>query len=442
VQLSRSQIKYDTRRVTQIASRLQAHMELYGYEIVETPIIDAAELFLTQAGDQIITRLFTFERHGQQLALRPEFTAPAVYRYVTAGNGSVARWQFSGVIFEDDPHDLTRHYQRYSVGAELIGMGGAAAEAEIIAMAAQGIAQQNVTDWRIVIGHIGLLRALLGRFRLDRRTERFLLNHRALLKEGKERLLQKIDGALLGSRQTADSLRYLGVLQNGQTFGGRTESDILRRLEEKRSRAAQHEQVLAALDFLERWSQIGGSPQEALQAVRQFTASDSGPASSIVTEWEQLLRLLDIYGIPPERILLRPDLMRNWEYYTGMVFELVTESGIDLGGGGRYDDLTGLIGEGHDIPAVGFVYYIDPLIDVAPPQPVDAVHFIRLSAELAEDAARWTHLLRERGIPTVLMPTKQDSGLHIDVQGNAHRGEKTYSSNQIDLLISDWESSR
>ncbi len=47
----------------------------YGYEKIETPIIQPADLFLTKAGDQIIHRLFTFERHGA-----PACAAPGIHR--------------------------------------------------------------------------------------------------------------------------------------------------------------------------------------------------------------------------------------------------------------------------------------------------------------------------------------------------------------------------
>ncbi len=85
-----------------LVGHLQLFMSSFGYEILETPILDSADLFLTRAGDQIISRLFTFERFGQQLALRPEFTAAAAHAYITSRRTTIARWQFAGAIFEDD----------------------------------------------------------------------------------------------------------------------------------------------------------------------------------------------------------------------------------------------------------------------------------------------------------------------------------------------------
>ena len=119
-------------------------MARYGYEKIETPIIQPAELFLTKAGDQIIHRLFTFERLGQAAGAPPGIHgAGRAILYVTQfpdDQQPVVRWQFGGAIFEDASSDN----QRFSIGAELIGLGGAAADAEIIALAANGAVERGL----------------------------------------------------------------------------------------------------------------------------------------------------------------------------------------------------------------------------------------------------------------------------------------------------------
>jgi histidyl-tRNA synthetase len=445
--LSRSQIKHDSQRIAQVSAVLQTHMLRYGYDPVETPIIDSADLFLTKAGDQIISRLFTFERHGQPLALRPEFTAPAAYRYITMHSTEtpIARWQFSGPIFEDDPTDLTRHYQRYSVGAELIGMAGPAAEAEIISMATQGIRLQNISNWQLVIGHVGLMRRLLAVFDLDERVERFLLNNRAALRhpQGKENVLKRLEKYLVGNLTTADSEIRLDFTDNDQTLGGRSQQDILRRLNEKRKRAMGGEQIVAALDFLEHWGAINGPPEAAFGIIEQFIAADNNDANSILATWQQVMTLLEVYDISSERIIVQPDLARNWDYYTGIVFELRTEDGLDMGGGGRYDDLTRLIGGQNEIPAVGFAYYIDQLLEAGPPVSAAPQRVVSIVTSNAQHGAQWAHALRSRQLTAVIMPeeTVTDSGLvmRIDDDGCVRVSQKTYTLAQIDRLIVDPE---
>src|SRR5690606_10670442 len=101
------------------------------------------------------------ERHGQELALRPEFTATAAYDYVRQqhdGARTVARWQYSGPILLEENDRAGLDYPRYSVGAELIGLPGPLAEAEIMAMAVDGARAAGLTDVRLQIGHVGLMR--------------------------------------------------------------------------------------------------------------------------------------------------------------------------------------------------------------------------------------------------------------------------------------------
>ena len=65
-------------------------------------------------------------------------------------------------------------------------------------------------------------------------------------------------------------------------------------------------------------------------------------------------------------IVFNPFLARGLDYYTSTIFELkLNESpgGLSVGGGGRYDNLIGTFA-GRDIPAVGFSFGIDRIIDL------------------------------------------------------------------------------
>lgn len=60
-----------------------------------------------------------------------------------------------------------------------------------------------------------------------------------------------------------------------------------------------------------------------------------------------------------------PYLARGLDYYTSTIFELkLNKLGeLSIGGGGRYDNLIGVFA-GRDIPAVGFSFGIDRIIDL------------------------------------------------------------------------------
>jgi ATP phosphoribosyltransferase regulatory subunit HisZ len=437
--------------INSLASRLEQYMGRYGYEKIETPIIQPAELFLTKAGDQIINRLFTFERLGNRLALRPEFTALAAHTYITQyphDHHPVIRWQFGGSIFEDASND----YQRFSIGGELIGMHGAGAEAEIVALAALGAVDQGLAGWNLVIGHVQLMRLMLERYGLDSRTQRFLLNHLQDLKQpGKAYVLDMLDQLLLGktaqndaeittdtgaeisTQQMLDAL--LDATQRGVTMGGRTRHDIVRRLLEKRQRAAERPQVVAAVDFLERWGAICAAPAEAFALIESMIAPEDAEAQQMLGQWREVITLLESYGISAQSIQIQPGLARNWDYYTGLVFELWSENGYHFGGGGRYDELTRLIGGRHAVPAVGFAYYVDELRAALPEKtpPAQRVITISTNTKTYPSAIRWAQALRARGHAVVLLENAGTAHFLAGADGTLQRGKMTFTD--LELLL-------
>lgn len=64
--------------------------------------------------------------------------------------------------------------------------------------------------------------------------------------------------------------------------------------------------------------------------------------------------------------IFNPYLARGLNYYTSTIFELKldnTPGGLSMGGGGRYDNLIGVFA-GREIPAVGFSFGIDRILDI------------------------------------------------------------------------------
>jgi ATP phosphoribosyltransferase regulatory subunit HisZ len=395
-------------RVRALEQQLLAHMQLYGYTLVDIPIVQPADVFLTRAGDLMIERLFTFEHHDQMLALRPEFTAAAARHYLQQADGEIVRWQFCGATFVDD---TTQDRQQHSLGAELIGQAGSAAEAEIVTMAVEGAQVIGVTGWRLVMGNVALQWHLLARFGLDRRIIRWLLSHRdELAQHGKESILKAFEETFaLSSDATPDSdetpastQRMLDVLldstQYGTTMGGRTREEIALRMLRKHQRAVARPQIESALDFLADWMQIEGPFEQVFSKIEAWIDTADLNGHMLLNQWRETVQRLIAADIDPARITLKPNLARNWEYYTGLVFVLENKQGQPVAGGGRYDELTRLLGGAQSTPAVGFAYYADTLLaDI--PQNGNQKPAITISGPQAIAIAR---LLRQNGIAAVI----------------------------------------
>ena len=81
---------------------------------------------------------------------------------------------------------------------------------------------------------------------------------------------------------------------------------------------------------------------------------------------EEILGLLDSFGINKKVIKFNPLLARGLDYYTGMIFEILVKGSTgSLAGGGRYDDMIGMFA-GEDLPAVGGSFGLDRLMEAIP----------------------------------------------------------------------------
>lgn len=412
-----------------IGQRLQDHMAQSGYRAADAPIIQDAGLFLTRAGDQLINHLFTFEHRGHVLALRPEFTTPALQRYLSEYGAlpapPIVRWQFQGAVFED--FELTQRQQHLNIGAELIGMSSLFADAESIALAFTGLAACGIRNAMVRIGHVQLVRMALTCLNIDARTQSLLLQHVADLCDparGRAYVLEKLEqrtppgdqsdapgdmldtNAIPAANSFDSSVRLLETMltssQRQDTMGGRTHHEIVQRLMTKRQRKADHAQIARALDLLEQWMSLDRSIQKAFAVLAQSLPDSAleGP----LHELHQLVLLLGRLGVPEAQIRIQPALPRNWEYYTGAVFQIEgapasPEGQVTLlASGGRYDDLARLLGAPQPVPAVGFVYYVNEF-PIA--EPLDDEGVITLHAQAnapPQDIVQWSHWLRARGL--------------------------------------------
>jgi ATP phosphoribosyltransferase regulatory subunit HisZ len=408
-------------RIRALADLLRAHLELYGYSLIDTPIVQPADLFLTRAGDQIVDRLFTFDMRGRTYALRPEFTSSTLVEYLRqVPTGGIARWQLRGYTFEHGDGD-SRDLEQFSVGAELIGLHGAAADAEIIAAGALGVAQCGVSRYRVLIGSVALLRACVQTFGLDGRAQRFLLQHIGDLVEtdGHDRLMQRVRRTFLSGIEpdaarpdedmaaiNAALSELLETIQGNTALGGRRREDIARRFLEKRQRTQQSGALESAVAFLAQLAALHGTASSALGPL-QALAAERGPQPA--AEAAYLLRvtqLLEAQGVAGQQIVIQPALSRHWEYYSGVVFDIDDGTQRRLCGGGRYNELASLFGAPTPVPAVGLVFHAEAiqLAGSLPPATPAQPRVIGHSPDNEANAVRWAALLRAHGIACMLLP--------------------------------------
>jgi histidyl-tRNA synthetase len=129
--------------------------------------------------------------------------------------------------------------------------------------------------------------------------------------------------------------------------------------EELRTRNLAEEQI----SVIERYLSISGSNKEKLSQVKSLLGENETGKKGI----EELEFVCDFFNqqSAATNLLFDFTLARGLNYYTGIIYEIKAK-GVQIGsigGGGRYDDLTGLFGVPH-LPGVGISFGVDRIYDV------------------------------------------------------------------------------
>ncbi len=165
-----------------------------------------------------------------------------------------------------------------------------------------------------------------------------------------------------------------------------------------------------AIATIEKYLNIGGSNEEKITAIETlFAVSETGKAGI-----EELKYVMANAG----NINLSIDLTlaRGLNYYTGIIFEAKAPAEVkmgSIGGGGRYDDLTGLFGV-PNIPGVGISFGIDRIFDVMEemnlfPENITTTTkaiFFNLGEAEASIALQQMNILRDNNIACEIYPEK------------------------------------
>lgn len=281
----------------------------YGFQKIETPIMEDAELFIRGTGSStdIVGKQMFFVKTagGANLALRPEGTPGVVRAYMENGMASLPqpiKLFYYGPMFRYEQPQAGRWRQFYQFGLEIFGDSGAVLDAQIIQFCFHLFHSVGLKKINIQINSLGCpqcrptyRKALLDYYRY--RKDKVCPDCRRRIKENPLRLLDC--------------------------------------KEEKCQLIKAHAPVM--VDYL---------------------------CDECRKHFKEVLEFLDELEIP---YFLNSVLVRGLDYYTKTIFEIFWEeegtSQLALGGGGRYDNLVKGLG-GKPTPAVGVSLGMDRIVDL------------------------------------------------------------------------------
>ncbi|MDQ0938175.1 histidine--tRNA ligase [Streptomyces turgidiscabies] len=292
----------DSAKYLAVREAIAAPLRNSGYGYIETPGFENVELFARGVGEStdIVTKeMYTLQtKGGDMLALRPEGTASVLRAALEANLHKLGnlpvKLWYSGSYYRYERPQKGRYRHFSQVGAEAIGAEDPALDAELIILADQAYRALGLRDFRILLNSLG-----------DKECRPV---YRAALQD-----------FLRGLDLDEETLR-------------RADINPLRVLDDKR-------------DDVQK--QLVGAP-----LLRDYLCD------ACKTYHEEVRELITAAGVVFED---DPKLVRGLDYYTRTTFEFVHDglgSQSAVGGGGRYDGLSEMIG-GPALPSVGWALGVD-----------------------------------------------------------------------------------
>lgn len=307
-----------------IERRLQQVFHRWGYHRIITSTLERIDTLTAGGAVQPATVIQLQESDEVGLGLRPEFTASIARATVTRMSESQnwpQRLYYNGNIFRKE-HTTAYGAQLefYQAGVELLGAEGLRADSEILLLLLECLQNLGLTDCHLIIGEAGLTRSLLSSF-----PEQY-------------------------QEQIRNAIAHLDRIS----------------LEQIPLSKAEQELALFLFD-------LRGKPEDVLAKVSQLKLDEQ--QQKVVNHLKSLTDLLRQYWSVHPDTTLRQDLdsglildlslIQTFDYYTGIVFTVVSNSDSGsrvLGKGGRYDQLLSLYHpQGKTEAGIGFAVNIEDL---------------------------------------------------------------------------------
>ncbi len=273
--------------------------EKYGFLPLDTPIIEDANVLLAKAGGETEKQIYRLKKGDNDLALRFDLTVPLA-KYVTEYYDKLSfpfkRYQI-GKVYRGEKAQRGRYREFYQCDVDIIGDGKLSIlnDAELPAIIYNTFKNLGFDEFTICINNRKILNGLFASLDLEDTSTEIL------------RIIDKIE------KIGPDSVK----------------KELLKNINEN--------QVNTIMQFIS----IDGTNSTKLQSLEDMKIENDVFQEGI-SELREVLKFVQIFGVPEKNIKLDLTIARGLDYYTGTVYETFLDKYKDLGSvcsGGRYDNL-------------------------------------------------------------------------------------------------------
>jgi histidyl-tRNA synthetase len=293
----------EKRKRDYVAKKVTVVFEKFGFEPLDTPTLESADLLLGKYGAEADKLVYTFEDRGERrIGLRYDQTVPTarvLAQYQNELPKYFRRYQIQNVFRADKPQK-GRYREFTQCDIDIFGSTSPLADAEIIACTYAAFKNVGFSEVQLLIN--------------DRQTLFANLEPLATPEVSVLSIIQSID-----------------------------------KLDKVEAKTVVAELVAKGLP--------NQAAEQALSNLKNAYMSEN---------LQQIVDNVVSLGVPRSNLIFSPNLARGLDYYTGMIFEVkLPEYPVgSCGGGGRYDQLINQLG-GVDVPAVGIAFGFDRMVEAA-----------------------------------------------------------------------------
>jgi histidyl-tRNA synthetase len=300
----------DVRRRKAAFDTVGAVFERYGFDPLETPAFERLEVFAGKLGAEASSLIFKILKRGvheasgeADLALRYDHTVPLARVVATYGSRLPSPYKryVIGPVWRADRAAKGRFREFAQCDIDTVGSASPLADAEIVCAVHDGLEALGVHDFQFLVNSRQALYGLLEAYHID----------------------SELGDKMLGSLDKLDKV---------------VPDVVCAELVERGLTTATAESLVA---------DVTASDTDRVR--KQLDTTERGRLG--LAEVDRLLELTA--GLPADRVVFTPRMVRGLDYYTGPIFE-VTATGYpgSIASGGRYDGLVAKLG-GPDLPACG-----------------------------------------------------------------------------------------
>jgi len=300
----------DVRRRKAVFDTIARVFEHYGFDPLETPAFERLEVFAGKLGEEASALIFKILKRGiheasgeADLALRYDHTVPLARVVGTYGSQLPSPYKryAIGPVWRADRAAKGRFREFAQCDIDIVGSASPLADAEIVWAVHDGLEALGIREFQFLINSRQALHGLLEAYGVP------------------GELGTKVLGSLDKLDKMASDAVVAELVEGGMpvTTAEGLVADVT---------ASDTDRVRKQLDTTER-GRLG------------------------IAEVDRLLKLTA--GLPADRVVFTPRMVRGLDYYTGPIFE-VAATGYpgSIASGGRYDGLVAKLG-GPDVPACG-----------------------------------------------------------------------------------------